>query len=165
GRYSRPMTDTTRPTSTAAANALVELADEAWTTTLEVAPLYATAIGDRRFLTALKPNDEGATERETRRFEGLLARTQGLRDDELTPADRVTRAALADPLRYEVGLVGSGLARWTGDPLDGPQVELLNVASYQPIGTAADGRAAVERWRAMGPWIDRHVEGLRASSR
>jgi uncharacterized protein (DUF885 family) len=158
------MTDTTHPTSTAA-DALVALADEAWTATLEVAPLYATAIGDRRFLTALKPNDEAVTERETRRFEGLLARTEALPDDELAPADRVTRAALVDHLRYEVGLVGSGLARWTVDPLDGPQVELLNVASYQPIGTEGDGRAAVERWRAMGPWIDRHVDGLRASSR
>jgi uncharacterized protein (DUF885 family) len=75
----------------------------------------------------------------------------------------VTRLALIDFVRYELGLVESGLARWSVDPLDGPQLEFLNVPSYQPFASAADGDAAIERWRAMGPWIDRHVDGLRAS--
>ena len=144
--------------------ALLDIADEAWTGSMATSPLYATAIGDRRFLEALSPNGEGATERETERLRDLVQRVRAIPAGRLDRADRVTRSALLDDLRHRLGLVESGVDRWAVDPLDGPQVDFLNVASYQPLATEADGRAAVERWRAMGPWIDRHVERLRASA-
>ncbi len=141
---------------------LADLAAEAWDGSMAANPLYATALGDRRYLTQLSPNDAAAEDRESARLRGLLARTTELAEQELTSADRVTRRALLDNLEYELGLAGSRLASWAVDPLDGPQVQLLNVESYQPIDTPAEGLAAVERWRAMGPWLDRHVDGLRA---
>jgi uncharacterized protein (DUF885 family) len=154
------MTETLAP---GARTALLSLADEYWTSQMASYPLYATAIGDRRFLTGLPPNDEGAIERESRRLRGCLDRANAIKVEGLEPADRVTHAALLDELAYELGVAESGLARWSVDPLDGPQVELLNVASYQPFATEEDGRAAVERWRAMGPWVDRHVDRLRSA--
>ena len=144
------------------AHALADLAAEAWDGSMAANPLYATSLGDRRYLTQLSANDAAAEDREIVRLSDLLARTTTLVEDALTPADRVTRRALVDTLAYELGLAQSRVAIWTVDPLDGPQVQFLNVESYQPIDTPADGRAAIERWRAMGPWIDRHVEGQRA---
>jgi uncharacterized protein (DUF885 family) len=143
---------------------LAALADEAWTVALEAGPLNATQLGDRRFLAELSPNDEGAPERLAGRYRGLLDEVRALPGDALGDADRVTRAALVDDLGHRLGLVASGLDRWAVDPLDGPQVTLLNVASYQPLDTPDDGAAALERWRAMGPWIDRHVGGLRVAA-
>jgi uncharacterized protein (DUF885 family) len=154
------MTDT--PAATAATD-LAILADETWLGQMEAHPLYATAIGDHRFLEALPPNDDGAADRDAGRLRELVARARALPADALEPADIVTRDALLDMLAFELGIVESGLARWSVDPLDGPQVEFLNVPSYQPSATEAEGDAQLARWREMGPWIDRHVAGLRAA--
>jgi uncharacterized protein (DUF885 family) len=154
------MTDT--PAATAATD-LATLADETWLGQMEAHPLYATAIGDHRFLEALPPNDPDAADREAARLRELVARARALPAGDLEPADRVTRDALLDMLAFELGIVESGLARWSVDPLDGPQVEFLNVPSYQPSATEAEGDAQLARWREMGPWIDRHVDGLRAA--
>ena len=151
----------TEDTAPAAGDTLTTLAAEAWDGSLAADPLYATSLGDRRFLTQLRPNDEGAEDREVARLHDLLDRTTALGEDGLTHADRVTWLALLDTLTYELGVAESRIASWAVDPLDGPQVQLLNVEQYQPLDTPADGAAAVERWRAMGPWIDRHVEGIR----
>ena len=152
----------TEPTEAPTAGALGDLAAEAWDGSMAEFPLYATSLGDRRYLTQLTPNDAGAEVRNEAGLRDLIARATALGADELTPADRVTRLALLDNLAYELGLAESGIASWTVDPLDGPQVQFLNVESYQPFDTPADGRAAVERWQAMGPWVDRHVAGVRA---
>ena len=152
----------TAPSESPAARTLADLAADAWDGSMAEFPLHATSLGDRRYLSQLTPNDPGAEDREASRVRDLIARTTALPLDELTPADKVTRLALLDNLGYELGLIESRTASWTVDPLDGPQVQFLNVEAYQPLETPADGRAAVERWQAMGPWIDRHVAGVRA---
>ena len=152
------MTDST---PSPASQTLADLAVEAWDGSLAAEPLNATALGDRRFLAQLRPNDAAADDREIGRLRDLLNRTTALPEAGLGTADRVTRRALLDNLAYELGVAESHIASWMVDPLDGPQVQFLNVEAYQPIETPADGRAAVERWRAMGPWIDRHIDGIR----
>lgn len=144
---------------------LEALADEAWRGSLDADPLYATAIGDRGRLTALPPNDDGARERERSRLGDLAARVAAIGDEALAAPDRITKAALLDFLDYELRLHSSEIDRWTVDQMDGPQVGLLNVPSYQPIATVAEGAAAVERWRAMGPWLDRHVAAIGKAAR
>ena len=143
--------------------ALLELADEAWTTALQANPLHATLIGDRRFLAALPPNDPGAAERLAERYRELLERVRALPEAPMLDADRVTRSALIDDLEHQLNRAEADTDRWTVDPLDGPQVQFLNVPSYQPLVTPADAKAAVERWESMGPLIDRHVTGMRAA--
>jgi len=143
---------------------LLELAAEAWDGTLAADPLYATAIGDRRFLAALPPNDADAGRRERARVTALLEKVSRIDPSGLVQDDQITRSALLDHLRYESGIAEADLARWAVDPLDGPQVALLNVESYQPIESPADAEAAVDRWREMGPFIDRHVEGIRRAA-
>ncbi|HET9346512.1 MAG TPA: DUF885 domain-containing protein [Candidatus Limnocylindrales bacterium] len=143
---------------------LVALADEAWTAAMEASPLHATLIGDRRFLATLPPNEAGASARLAGRYRDLLERVRALPEELLRDADRVTRLALIDDLEHRLGLAEADVDRWAVDPLDGPQVQFLNVPSYQPLATAADAEATLERWRAMGPWIDRHVAGMRAAA-
>ena len=133
---------------------------------MAVQPIYATAIGDRRLPgRAAARTTDGAIDRERRRLAEQLDRTREIPPDGMTPAERVTRDALVDTLEFELGVVESGVARWAVDPLDGPQVTFLNIPSFQPLATVEDGEALLARWREMGPWIDRHVAGLRASAR
>jgi uncharacterized protein (DUF885 family) len=150
------------PTPFGPSRSLADLAAEAWDGSMAADPLFATSLGDGRYLAQLSPNDAGAEDREIARLSGLVDRTNAIAEDGLPVPDRVTRRALLDNLAYELGVVESRTTSWMVNPLDGPQVQFLNVESYQPIVTVADGRAVVERWRAMGPWVDRHVDGLRA---
>jgi uncharacterized protein (DUF885 family) len=64
-------------------------------------------------------------------------------------------------LGSELDLVESGIEVWAVDPLDGPQVQLLNIPAYQPVASREQGDALVARWQAMGPWIDAHTTASR----
>jgi uncharacterized protein (DUF885 family) len=140
------------------------LADEAWTAAMDASPLHATLIGDRRFLATLPPNGAGVGERLAGRYRDLLERVRALPQEMLDDRDRVTRSALVDDLEHRLGLAAADVDRWAVDPLDGPQVQFLNLPSYQPLESPEEAQAALERWRAMGPWIDRHVAGVRAAA-
>jgi uncharacterized protein (DUF885 family) len=144
---------------------LGELAASAWDVFLEAEPLYATAIGDHRFDDRLPP--AGRADRSA-----VIARLEAFRGQAATLAattwpdidDAVTASALDAWLGQELDRRRASLADWVVDPLDGPQVAFLDVASYQHVESPADGRAMATRWAAMGPWVDAHTADLRASS-
>ncbi len=152
------MTDPTRDDTGARLNAL---ADEAWESQMASNPVEATSLGDRRFDDRLSANGPGAAVAETDRLEAFRRRAIEIDPATLDPGERVTRDALVDHLGNEIDRVAAGLDEWSVDPLDGPQVTFLNIPSIQPIRDAAEGRALVGRWRAMGPWLDRHVASSR----
>src|SRR5262245_50632860 len=105
------MTDTPTadsPDAAAAAASLLALADEAWTAILATTPLYATALGDRRFLDALTPNGPDAQANQSRQLHELIGRVRAIDADRLAPRDRVTHASLLDELDHRIGLVDSG---------------------------------------------------------
>ena len=147
------MTDPTAPTDSTAD--LASLAADAWDSQMAAHPVYATALGDRRFDDRLRANGPGALAADEDRLEGWLAIAGTIDPAGLSAADRVNHAALNDFLRSELDLVASGVDAWNVDPLDGPQVAYLNVPSFQPVRAAAEGDALVARWREIGPWIDR----------
>lgn len=144
-----------------AARQLADLAAEAWDSQMKAQPGYATVIGDRRFDDRLPANGPGATAADIARLAGFLGRAEAMDPETLNPADRVTRDALVDFLRYELELVESGIQDWAVDPLDGPQVLFLNVPSIQPIFDRVQADMLLGRWREMGPWVDRHVASTR----
>jgi uncharacterized protein (DUF885 family) len=152
------MTDPTTPADAQDLGArLASLATEAWDSQMAAHPLFATSLGDRRFDARLRDNGPGALAVEADRLGRLLARAEAIEPDALGPADRVTRSALVDFLGFELDLVEAGLDAWSVDPLDGPQVAHLNVPSFQPVRTLAEGDALVARWREIGPWVDRLI--------
>ncbi len=153
------MTDSTASTTatstTAAADPLASLAADAWESQMVAHPVWATAMGDRRFDDRLRANGPGALAADADRLGGLRAQATAIDAAALSPGDRITHAALLDFLRSEHDLVAAGMDAWGVDPLDGPQVAYLNVPSFQPVRTPAEGDALVARWRAIGPWVDR----------
>ena len=126
---------------------------EAW---LRRHPVYATAIGDRRFDAFLE--DESPSARDAWRLE-LDAFGERLRG--VAPTDPVTHAALAEALRTDRAWLDADLVAFNVDPMDGPQVDLLNIPSYQPVRTAEEGDALIGRWRAMPEALDTAAENLR----
>jgi uncharacterized protein (DUF885 family) len=149
--------------SSTASQALADLASAAWGQVIAGQPVEATALGDRRFDDRLRPNEPGAIEREIELLSQLARRAEAIDPAALSDAERVTRSALIDFLGYSVDLDAAGIEAWAVDPLDGPQVVFLNIASFQPVGTTHEAAALVARWRAMGPWVDNLVVTTRAS--
>ena len=139
---------------------LDRLAADYWDAHLARHPTHATAIGDRRFdafLTDDLPSGREAWAAALGGFEERLAK--------LDPAaDPVTRSALGEALRADRAFHEADLGSFTVDPMDGPQVDLLNIPSYQSVRTPAQAEALVARWRAMPGFLDTHAARLRASA-
>ncbi len=131
-------------------SALLELADAFWTAWLAQHPVYATAIGERSHdhrIDDSSPAADAAWRDALATFERLL--------DAIDPAgDPVTHAALREAIETDRAFLDADLASFNVDPMDGPQTELLNIPSYQPIASEADASALLARWRAMPRYLD-----------
>ncbi len=68
---------------------------------------------------------------------------------------------LLDVLDGMLAVLDCGFDDWVVDPLDGPQVAFQNIPSLQRVDTPAQARAMVQRWCAMGPYLDTHSANLR----
>ena len=135
---------------------LDRLAAGYWDAYLAQHPTFATALGDRRFDDRLEddsPAGREAWRAQLDRFAELLEDAAG--------DDAVTRAALAEALGTDRAFLDADLGAFSVDPMDGPQVELLNIPSYHTARTAAEADALLARWRAMPEFLGERAEGLR----
>ncbi len=156
---------TVSPTSAGTAAADLErLADEAWDAALAANPIGATSIGDRRFDDRVEDISPGAVAAERRRLTDLLERIRSIPADALDGRDAVTREALLAFVRMDLDVREADVARWAVDPLEGPQVLFLNVASFQPLETPDDGDRLLARWGAMDGFIEQRAADVRASA-
>src|SRR6185503_19161968 len=109
--------------------ALDRLADAYWEAHLRRNPTYATALGDRRFDDRLEDNSSEANQAWRALLDGFELELADIGDD----GDPTTRAALANALRVDRAVLDADIAATNVDPMNGPQVDLLNIPSYQPI--------------------------------
>jgi uncharacterized protein (DUF885 family) len=140
---------------------LARLATDYWEARLSNEPLFATALGDRRFDDKLPDISLEGRERIKKQYEEIVRHCEEIPEDDLSSNDKLTRTALLVDAGSVQDYYSCGLEDWTVDPLQGPQVELMNVESYQPVRTDAEGQAMVKRWQAIGPYLDEHIENLR----
>ena len=143
---------------------LAELAKAYWEERLYNDPLLATALGDRRFDARLPDISSEGRARIREQYEMVMKECEAIPEDRLSEKERLTRTALLVDAGSELLYRSCGLEEWVVDPLQGFQNEFMNVESYQPVRTVAEGRAMVLRCRAMGPYIDQHVENLRTGA-
>ncbi len=154
-------TDLTEPSGDAAHAALDALAAEYWATTLELDPLFATAIGERGFDAAMPDPSRAAGAAGRTRLADLRDRARALDGRDLEGEARTTLLALRDALDAAIAGVDAGLDDWNVDPLEGVPAGLLQVADYQRLESPDDGRRMVERWQAMAGYVDAHLARLR----
>ena len=136
---------------------LDRLAAEYWEAYLERHPVHATSIGDRRFDDRLDDDSPAARSAWAARLDAFAARLAALPAD----GDPVTRAALAEALHTDRALLDADLGSFSVDPMDGIQVALLGIPSYQLVRTAAEANALLARWRAMPAALDGAIDRLR----
>ena len=140
---------------------LADLASEYWEERMSNDPLLAPARGDRRFDARLPDITREGRARWRKEYEEVVGKCETIPEGELPPKDRLTRSALLVDAASMSDYYSCGLDEWVVDPLQGFQNELLNLESYQPVRTIEEGRAMVERWRAVGLYIDQNIANLR----
>ena len=128
--------------------ALDRLAAEAWDAMLELHPLFATTLGDRRFDRLVPPATPEEAAVGAARLRDLRARLDDL-GDPAPGQDAITVSALRETLDAELAELEAGMLAWNVNPLDSVPTSYLDVPAYQPLATPADGEAMVARWMAM----------------
>jgi uncharacterized protein (DUF885 family) len=151
GQYDGRVTTAAEPTT------LDRLADDYWTAWVDHHPVDATALGERRHDDRLDDESPEAREAWRRTLDEFERRLHDVGDD----ADPVTRSALSEALISDRAFLDADLGAFNVDPMDGPQVHLLNIPSYQPIRSTAEADALIARWRAMPAFIDQGIANLR----
>jgi uncharacterized protein (DUF885 family) len=142
--------------------ALDRLAADYWDAQLELSPLFATTLGDRRFDALVPPVRDEDLARGRARVTEILERLDGLGDAPPGPA-AVTASELREAIRNELSVIDSGLHRWSVDPSDGIPTQYLDVPSFQSVRTVADGEAMIARWHAMAAGTRAYAGNLRES--
>ncbi|MGI8829084.1 MAG: DUF885 domain-containing protein, partial [Candidatus Limnocylindria bacterium] len=134
---------------------LDQLAADYWDAWLERHPASATALGDHRFNDRLADESPAAHDAWRAALDGLEQRLPATE-----PTDPTTHAALAEALNTDRAFLEADLRAFTVDPMDGPQVELLNIPSYQPTRTDDDAQTLLARWEAMPAYLDQAGRNL-----
>jgi uncharacterized protein (DUF885 family) len=135
--------------------ALDQLADDYWEGWLRQHPTFATAIGDRRFDDRLEDNSPAGRDAWRSQLDAFERRLAEIDDDS------VTAAALRESMVADRGHLDADLEAFNVDPMDGPQIDLLNIPLYQPIRSAEEADALLARWRDMARFLDQAGENLR----
>ena len=140
--------------------ALEMLAGEFWEGALVADPLLATLTGDRRYDDRMPDLAPESREERSRALAALIPRVEAIDPAGLTAEERVTRLQLLAQLRDGIDERATGIETWLLDPMDGPQVALLNLPSWHALRTRDEARAFVGRVRAMGKHLAQHVANL-----
>jgi uncharacterized protein (DUF885 family) len=145
-----------------ASERLARLGDEYWQGELRANPVQATALGDRRFDHLLSDNSDAGRARESTRLARLRADVAAISLSELSPEERVTHSVLLEVVDGDLAVLECGFHDWVVDPLGGPQISLQNIPAVHSVETPEQAGAMVQRWQAIGPYIDQHTENIRA---
>ncbi len=145
----------------AAAAAFRSLADDFWEALLNAYPSFATRIGDRRFDDRLEDLSSKARSAREASLAGTLASASSFRADLLGAVDRVSLSMLIEEASGQLAALETRTDEWSVNPIDGPQTWIVDLVDHQPIETVEDGRRLVARARAVGPYMDQAIDGLR----
>ena len=135
--------------------ALDQLAAEYWDAWLAQHPTFATAIGDRRFDDRLDDNSPAGRDAWRTQLDSFERRLAEIGDDS------VTASALKEAMVADRGHLEADLEAFNVDPMDGPQVDLLNIPAFQPIRSTEEADALLARWRDMPRYLDQAGDNLR----
>jgi uncharacterized protein (DUF885 family) len=143
---------------------LADLAERFWDGYLEAYPIFATIIGDRRFDDRLPDRSADGRQSQLAWYLEIERAARAIDPEALSPGRRVTRQMLVDEAAGQAASIRTGIDEWTVDPLGGPTVSLLDLVDWHTVDEPARGRGLVERWRAVGRYVDEIIESARRAA-
>jgi uncharacterized protein (DUF885 family) len=143
---------------------LAGLATQYWEERMSNEPIFATALGNRGFDGRLADISPEGRSRIKKQYQTVVSLCNAIPQSGLSDTDLLTRTSLSVDAGSALDYYSCDLEDWVVDPLQGLQVELMSLESYQPVRTLEEGQAMMQRWRAIGPFIDQHVANLRTGA-
>ena len=140
------------------------LEEEYWNACLADRPLEATILGYREFDDRLPDVTPEGRRRWDMQLESFVSRAEAMRGKPMGREEALNLELLLGAGRRQLEYSLCRLGEWEVDPLQGPQVDFMNAESYQPVRTAAEGRAMVKRWKGMGKFLDDQKSNLERSA-
>ena len=131
---------------------LASLCRDVWDWSLADDPLWATYVGDPRHNGELPNLSDRARQNDVEDLDLFLQRARELDRLQLAALDREALDFIVGRLEAERSLKSLKLG-WTVDPMHGPLVSLLNVVEVQPVRTARDREAVVQRWADVAGYM------------
>jgi uncharacterized protein (DUF885 family) len=151
---------------------LATLARDVWEADLRRDPFHATYLGDPRWHGKIPERGLEAQSSWRMKQVSFRDRLSALESELLEREDELTAELLRQKLEDEIAHVDLELELWSVDPLEGPHLVILNVASVQPHASARQREQVVERWNGFGAYLrqaarnlERGVSSDRAASR
>jgi uncharacterized protein (DUF885 family) len=135
--------------------AVDELAERYWEAVLEADPLQATVVGERGHDHRLPDLSPAGVADSIRRFEEVLAAAATAVPDPANPDQALTLSALRHSAEANLASLRADAHSYTVDATWGMQTQIFSAASYQPLRDPEDGRAMLERWRAIATTLMR----------
>ncbi len=154
------------PAPPSPAEALDQLAADAYEATLAISPLTATQAGDTRYLDTLTDRlSEAGRERRRRVYGSLLEQARGIDGDALDAERRLTwRVIIHD---CEEGLAGLAFPSHLM-PVSHSSVSLQNMlptlaqeGGIQPFDTIEQHEAYLRRLASFAPWVDEAIANMK----
>jgi uncharacterized protein (DUF885 family) len=125
-------------------------------------PEFGTFLGTGEFDDRLSDNSLSARDARLERLSRMLDVVRALHLQVIPHAQAVTLAMLQTEVEKELATDVCQTQIWDVNPLDGPQVNLLQLQSFQPIPTPERGGKLLSRYRQMPRYLDTHVANLAA---
>ena len=139
---------------------LAQLAREVWEADLRHDPFLATYLGDPRWNGKVPDTSQESRGAWRMRQVSFRDRLAALEDELLAPEDELTAELLRQKLDNEIARVDLDLESWTVDPIEGPHLRILNVASVQPCASERQRDQVVERWNDFGAYLRQAARNL-----
>ncbi|HYV67455.1 MAG TPA: DUF885 domain-containing protein [Myxococcales bacterium] len=124
-------------------------------------PLYATALGDRRFDAKLDDLSPDGHRKVIDNLAQLRAELATLQTSELSAEEQLTAEALRRQLTDADALETCSAPAWVVDQMSGPQIALGQTAQFYPLGTAKGAADLARRYGQAGRFFDQLIENLR----
>ncbi len=145
--------------------ALAALTVELWEEMLRADPVFASNLGDSRYLGKLKDLSPTGLAARRERLVALSERAAALDQDSLSEADRLTLVLLREELDRALIFHDAHFERWLVSPSAAPHIELQNLVEDQPAHTAREREAMLARWAAMPAYVEQARLALLAGKR
>ncbi len=139
---------------------LLRLCREVWQADLRHDPFQATYLGDPRYHGEVPDQSREARLAWQASTRGFLERLKLIEERPLSQADQLTAELLRQKLENEAANAQLGLEEWTVDPIEGPHVRMLNVATIQPHETQRQRDQLVRRWERFAGYIRQAARNL-----
>ena len=123
-------------------------------------PEFGTFLGSGEYDDRLSDNSLTARAERQERLRQMLDVVRRLHLQVIPHAQAITLAMLQTEVEKELATDICQTPLWDVNPLDGPQVNLLQLQSFQPIPTPERGAKLLARYRQMPRYLDTHIANL-----